>query len=248
MRRGVGGPRALEELIIGAKEDSFSGFFRLQMGKGRNRIEGALVFKDGEGMLANYRGPEDELEGSSSLPYLLELANDPATSIEARSFAFKSSTVDVDQLVRLFPEALVRDHELDPKVLYSSAIENVRATAEAPPAVDDEGLEIPLEDMDEEALAKGEELEKRITELEALRASLAADDEQLKDLQRENEELRNELKSIKDSSLSVVQYMQTRPKGKAAGTGLKIVDLMGTRERKFEEWKELKVAENLQAE
>jgi hypothetical protein len=244
----VGGPRALEELIIGAKEDSFSGFFRLQAGKGRNSIEGALVFKDGEGMLANYRGEEEEeVEGSTALPLLLEMANDPGTSIEARSFAFKSSTVDVDQLVRLFPEARVRDHELDPKVLYSAAIDNVRAAAAvATVAAVDEGLEIPLEDLDEETMAKGAELEKRITELETLRESLAVEDAQLKGLQRENEELRNELKAVKDSSLSMVQYMQSRPKGKQDGTGLKVVDLMGLREKKFEEWKDLKVAENLE--
>ncbi|MCK5252095.1 MAG: hypothetical protein KAQ96_04065, partial [Thermoplasmata archaeon] len=248
MRRGVGGPRALEELIIGAKEDSFSGFFRLYAGKGRDRTEGALVFQEGEGMLANYRDSEDEVDGSTSLPLLLELANDPGTSIEARSFAFKSSTVDVDQLVRLFPEARVRDHELDPKVLYNAAIENVRAAATPLTKVDDDTLELPMEDYEEEMLAKGAKLERRITELETLQESLAIDDEELKDLKRENEELRNELKSIKDGSLSMVQYMQTRPKGGDGKTGLKIVDLMGAREKKFEEWKDLKVTENLQAE
>ncbi|MCK5252962.1 MAG: hypothetical protein KAQ96_08425, partial [Thermoplasmata archaeon] len=203
LRRGVGGPRALEELIIGAKEDAFSGFFRLSVGRGHDRMEGALVFKDGEGTLANWRGGEDELDGSSALPFLLDMANDPKTSIEARSFAYKSSTVDVDQLVRLFPEAQVRDHELDPKVLYTAALE-VQRRPRGPKVEADEDLQIPIEDVDEEVIARGIVLEHRVNELEDLRDTLSNENEELKRINRENEELRNELKALRDGSISMM--------------------------------------------
>ena len=246
LRRGVGGPRALEELIIGAREDAFSGFFKMTSGRGRDRSEGALVFQDGEGMLANYRDAEDEVEGSTALPYLLEMANDPRTDIEARSFAYKSSTVDVDQLVRLFPEAQVRDNELDPKVLYTAAIEAPRRTRS--PSDEEDVLEIPMEDVDEEVIARGMALEHRVNELEALKETLTTENKELKRLNRENEELRNEIKSIKDGSLSMVQFMQSRSDLTVDETSPRSAEMLALQQLRFEEWKDLRVAEHLAAE
>ena len=243
----MGGPRAIEELILGAKEDAFSGFFKLSTGRGHDRIEGALVFKDGEGTLANWRGEEEELDGSSALPYLLDMANDPKTSIEARSFAYKSSTVDVDQLVRLFPEAQVRDHELDPKVLYTTALE-VKRKPRAPKAGTHEDLEIPVEDDDEEIITRGIALEHRVNELEDLRDTLSNENEELKRINRENEELRNELKALKDGSLSMMKFMESRTEMSVDESSPRSASMLALQQQRFDEWKDLRVAEHLVAE
>ena len=106
VRSMKGGQWVLRDLLIELEEEKFNGFIRTNLRKGMKYGEGAIVLKDGVPVLASY-SYEDEISGPECLGHLVEDVMDPGCGIELRSFSYRSSTIRIDGLLKIFSSAMI---------------------------------------------------------------------------------------------------------------------------------------------
>jgi hypothetical protein len=89
-----GGPEAVRTVLADLRSARFNGLLKTSVFRGDVPAQGVLVFRDGDGVLAEHRSMED-LEGSPAVPEILRDAasgNDDSSNARRTSIAGNGSS------------------------------------------------------------------------------------------------------------------------------------------------------------
>jgi len=249
-----GGSWALRQVLVGLREKKFSGNVRTSLRKQRRMREGSLLLKEGELVLASHVS-DAEVFGLEGLRLALSDSMDPASTIEVRSYSYRSSTVSVDHLLKVFPEARL-GASLDPRNLMEvlAGGGGPALPAQSPPAEEEDGAAAagPGSIRSKIALAGQKAAPPAAQDggpprrepapspedglrMQELRLSFEKERRRATELEERCSRTEKELEAIKKGSLAML----------ATATSPGQAGMVGEHEKRVEEWKALKNEEEI---
>src|SRR3990170_1841753 len=189
-----GGPDAVRTILADLRAMKFNGILKTSVFRGDTPSQGLLVFRAGDGVLAEHRAAEDVL-GPEAVAEILRDASSERAQLEVRTYDYGHSSISVDQLEKTHPEAAIGGlGDLD------ASLGHVLQKEAAAREVYLKDLEA-RRSSERKLIEKEEELYRRKWELEQefQRSSLR---------QRELESLRTELQTVKEASAMLLKQLQ----------------------------------------
>src|SRR3990170_8344669 len=195
-----GGPDAVRTILADLRAMKFNGILKTSVFRGDTPSQGLLVFRAGDGVLAEHRAAEDVL-GPEAVAEILRDASSERAQLEVRTYDYGHSSISVDQLEKTHPEAAIGGLGY----LDASLGHVLQKEAAA--------REVYLKDLEarrsseRKLIEKEEELYRRKWELEQefQRSAMR---------QRELESLRAELQGVKEASGMLLRHLEaTRTAG-----------------------------------
>ena len=101
-----GGADAIRAILADLRSMKFNGLLKTSVFRGDTPSQGVLVFRGGDGVLAEHRGATDVL-GSAAVSEILRDAASDRAQIEVRTYDYGHSTISIDQLEKSYPAAAV---------------------------------------------------------------------------------------------------------------------------------------------
>src|SRR3990172_1671381 len=102
-----GGPDALRAILADLRSMKFNGILKTSVFRGDTPSQGILVFREGDGVLAEHRGATDVL-GPEAVPEVLRDASSDRAQIEVRTYDYGHSSISIDQLEKSYPDAAIQ--------------------------------------------------------------------------------------------------------------------------------------------
>ena len=107
-----GGTEAVRSILADLRASKFNGILKTSVFRGDVPSQGLLVFREGDGVLAQHRSAQD-LEGPEAIPEILRDASSERAQIEVRTYDYGHSSISVEQLQKSYPDAAVEGLRYD---------------------------------------------------------------------------------------------------------------------------------------
>src|SRR5512136_1768974 len=101
-----GGAEAIRAILADLRATKFNGILKTSVFRGDVPSQGLLVFRSGDGVLAQHRSRED-LEGMPAVPEILRDASSERAQLEVRTYDYGHSSISVEHLQKSYPEAAI---------------------------------------------------------------------------------------------------------------------------------------------
>src|SRR3972149_4082129 len=99
-----GGEAALKGILADVRSMRFNGVLRTSVFRGDVPSQGVVVFRDGDGVLAEHRSAES-IEGPGAVPEVLRDAASDKAQLEVRTYDYGHSKISLDHLQGSHPDA-----------------------------------------------------------------------------------------------------------------------------------------------
>ncbi|MGC8913394.1 MAG: hypothetical protein ACP5LE_05635, partial [Thermoplasmata archaeon] len=185
----LGGRENLSAILKDATENKLSGFISGSLTKSGKTAIGYLLFNNGKICGVYYAG-DTELYAEQALTRVLLILLDPDSVIEVHTFAYRSSSINVEFLLQKYPEVIYT-----PNKEYTELIQ--------------EAMEVAKGEGETKRLALLAEMEKKVSQ-EPVMGSVA---EKLPESYEDTTILREEIERLKASSLTLLKHLSGKEKG-----------------------------------
>jgi hypothetical protein len=214
-----GGDKALAELIDRLNTENFNGYIRTTTMDDENPNEGFLVFKNGEAQVGVYFG-ENEIRGERALRRIIADSLSSDCLIDIGSYAFSSSSIRVDHIIKRYPDGEIALDELnlDDEIRLIREEETRRRKTMLEEEKKKRSLNVELATKEDELFTSKRSLDQEI--------------EMRRESERALKRLQEEIDTIKQGSMALIKHFTTKD-----GGNLTERDALQIAEQKIEEIK-----------